>query len=188
MKNLITHIKKYVTINDDEANKLTEIIEVKNLKRKAYLTRAGDICKYNYFVSQGCLRMYFIRENGTEQITQFAIENWWLADYMALLKQQETPFFIQAVEKSTILALDVNAAENLFKQIPQLERYYRIMFQFSYAASQFRIKYLYDYSREELYHHFATQFPEFVQRVPQYMLASYLGFTPEYLSEIRKKK
>ncbi|MAU70752.1 MAG: cyclic nucleotide-binding protein [Pseudozobellia sp.] len=188
MKNLITHIKKYVTITDDEANKLTEIIEVKNLKRKAYLTRAGDICKYNYFVSQGCLRMYFIRENGTEQITQIAIENWWLADYMALLKQQETPFFIQAVEKSTILALDVNAAENLFKQIPQLERYYRIMFQFSYAASQFRIKYLYDYSREELYHHFATQFPEFVQRVPQYMLASYLGFTPEYLSEIRKKK
>lgn len=188
MNNLINHIKNYVSITDLEADKLTEIIQVKELQRKKHLTRAGDICKHNYFVSKGCLRMYFVKENGTEQITQFAIENWWLADYMALLKRQETPFFIQTIEKSTVLALDVNAAEDLFKQIPKLERYFRIMFQFSYAASQFRIKYLYDYSREELYHHFATQFPEFVQRVPQYMLASYLGFTPEYLSEIRKKK
>lgn len=188
MKKLIDHIRNYVSISDFEAEKLAEIIEVKELPRKAYLIRAGDVCNYNYFVSQGCLRMYFIKENGTEQITQFAIENWWIADYMALLKQQETPFFIQAVEKSTILSLNANAAEDLFKQIPKLERYFRIIFQFSYAASQFRIKYLYDYSREELYHHFATQFPEFVQRVPQYMLASYLGFTPEYLSEIRKKK
>lgn len=75
----------------------------------------------------------------------------------------------------------------MFEEIPPLKRYFRLVLQRAYAASEFRIKFLYHFTREELYHHFSLHFPEFVQRIPQYMLASYLGFTPEYLSEIRKK-
>jgi CRP/FNR family transcriptional regulator, anaerobic regulatory protein len=188
MKNLVKHIQNYVHLTGSEIKRLKEETQVVSLKKKEFLLREAEICKSNYFVSEGCLRMYFIKESGTEQITQFAIENWWISDYMSLIKQQASPFYIQAIEDSKIIQLDTAGSELLLKEVPPLERYFRLVMQQAYAASQFRIKYLYDYSREELYYHFSSQFPEFVQRVPQYMLASYLGFTPEYLSEIRKRK
>ena len=77
--------------------------------------------------------------------------------------------------------------EELLQQFPKMERYFRFIYQRAYAASQRRIKFLYEFTREELYHHFNDHYPEFVQRIPQYLIASYLGFTPEYLSEIRSK-
>lgn len=187
MKNLIRHIQKYVHLTGSEVKRVIEETQVCSIKKKEFLLREGEICQSNYFVSQGCLRMYFIKENGTEQITQFAIENWWISDYMSLTTQGASPFYIQAIEATKIIRLNNSSSELLFEEIPQLERYFRLVMQHAYAASQFRIKFLYGYSREELYHHFLSNFPEFVQRVPQYMLASYLGFTPEYLSEIRKK-
>jgi CRP-like cAMP-binding protein len=132
--------------------------------------------------------MYYITDKGTEQITQFALENWWLADYMSLTMQKPSPFFIQAIEDAQIVALDQRKQEELLVQVPKMERYFRLMMQRGYAAMQTRVKYMHDYSKEEVYHQFSGLFPDFVQRVPQYMLASYLGLTPEYLSEIRKKK
>jgi CRP-like cAMP-binding protein len=134
------------------------------------------------------LRLFFINEKGIEQTIQFALENWWLSDYTAFSSQSPSGFYIQAIEKSEIYALDFTVQEELFQQFPQMESYFRIVHQRAHAAAQFRIKMLYNFSREELYHHFNNSYPEFVQRIPQYLLASFLGFTPEYLSEIRNKK
>ena len=148
----------------------------------------GKICHANYFVVQGCLRLFFINEKGVEQTIQFAIENWWLSDYTSFEKQEPATFYIQAVEKSEVVALTYNKQEEMLQQFPQMERYFRLMHQRANAAAQFRIKGLYNLSGEERYHQFNKRYPEFVQRVPQYLLASFLGFTPEYLSEIRSKK
>jgi CRP-like cAMP-binding protein len=159
-----------------------------HLKKKEDLVKAGDVCKSNHFVVKGCLRLFFVTEKGVEQTIQFAIENWWLTDYLAFQNQKTTDFFIQAVENTDVVAIDFHSQEQLFEQFPQLERYFRLVYQKAYATTQVRIKYLYDLSREELYHHFHESYPEFIQRIPQYLVASFLGFTPEYLSEIRKKK
>jgi len=78
--------------------------------------------------------------------------------------------------------------DELLKEIPQLEKYFRIIMQKAVVAAQHKAKLQYQMSKEEFYRHFITAFPEFNQRVPQYMIASYLGFTPEYVSELRKKK
>lgn len=187
MQNLLQHIHQYVKLTAHENQSLQEACKELQLKKKAFLLSEGEVCSSNYFVSQGCLRMYFIKENGTEQITQFAIENWWMSDYMSLSKNIASPFFIQAIEDCRIIQIPRTSLEPLLGEVPKLERYFRLVIQQAYAASQFRIKFLYEYSREEHYRHFSSQFPDFVQRVPQYMLASFLGFTPEYLSEIRKK-
>lgn len=158
-----------------------------SVKKKDYLLKEGQVCKSNYFVEKGCLRLFFINERGAEQITQFGIENWWIADYMSLNMQSSSRFFLQAVEAAEIVAVDYATREQLFNRLPQLERYFRIMAEKGYAASQRRIRHLYDFSKEESYQHFINNYPSFVQRIPQYMLASFLGFTPEYLSELRKK-
>ena len=134
------------------------------------------------------MRGYFINEKGGEQTSQFALENWWITDFMAFDQQRASHFFVQAVEDSDVISLTRNGQDILLSKVPQLERYFRLVVQRSYAASQLRIKYLFSQSGEERYKHFNESFPEFVQRVPQYMLASYLGFTPEFLSKIRAGK
>ena len=184
---LINHVRKFIQLSDADAELLSGFLQLKKVKKKEILLQTGEVCKTNYFVVKGCMRLFFIDEKGIEQTTQFAIENWWLSDYMAFINQQPANFYIQAVENCELLAISYSEQENMFYNMPALERYFRLVYQKSFAASQHRAKYQHTYSKEEQYYHFVKRFPEFVQRVPQYLLASYLGFTPEYLSEIRKK-
>ncbi|RZL40704.1 MAG: Crp/Fnr family transcriptional regulator [Pedobacter sp.] len=185
--NFINHLKKYIQLTEEEIALLENGLKIINVKKKEFLLEEGKVCKYNYFVEKGLLRMFFINEKGVEQITQFALETWWMSDHMSLLMERPSVFAIQAVENSTIVAVEKSKQEELFNQLPQLERYFRIMMQRAYAANQMRFKYFYDFSKEESYRQFVSLFPNFIQRIPQYMLASYLGLTPEYLSELRKK-
>jgi CRP-like cAMP-binding protein len=187
MQNLIHHIKQYVRLDAEETKLLLNKIKFLKVKKKSYLLEEGQLCKAQYFVEKGCLRMFFINEKGIEQITYFALENWWLTDHMSLIKQVPSSFFIQAIEDTEVYCFEHRYQEELFEQLPQLEKYFRLMMQRALAASQQRVKFFYDYSKEENYRVFTSLFPSFVQRIPQYMLASYLGLTPEYLSELRKK-
>jgi CRP-like cAMP-binding protein len=148
----------------------------------------GQVCNACYFVVKGCLRMYTIPDNGTEQIVQFGIDNWWICDYTSFDSQKPSMFNIQAVEPSTLIYIDKKSQEELFAKVPKLERYFRLILQRAYSATLMRVHYIFTSTGEARYHHFNSLFPEFVQRIPQYMLASYLGFTPEFLSKIRAKK
>ncbi len=185
--NLIAHIRKQVSLSNEEADIVLKYMKHVKVGKKDFLLKEGQICKANYFVEKGCLRLFFINEKGVEQITQFAIENWWMADYMSLDKQQPSQFYIQAIEASEVFVMDHLLQEELIKEVPAIERYFRLNMQRVYAAMQMRLKFWYDMSKEENYRFFTDLFPGFAQRIPQYMMASYLGFTPEYLSELRKK-
>lgn len=132
--------------------------------------------------------MYFIDNKLNEQITQFALERWWMADFFSFMDDKPSSYFIQTIEKSEILAINSYSYEEMFRELPQMERYFRIIMQRALAASQLRNKLVYEMSKEEFYQHFSNSFPDFIQRVPQYMIASYLGLTPQYVSELRKKK
>ncbi|MEI9943558.1 MAG: Crp/Fnr family transcriptional regulator [Chitinophagaceae bacterium] len=187
-EHLKKHIARFVKNSEKDYAAILDYFKVIEVPKKKNLLTEGKICKSNYFVSKGCLRLFFINEKGVEQTIQFALENWWLADYTSFSSQKPSGFYIQAVEKSEVVALNFLAQEKMLHQFPQMEKYFRLVHQRAHAAYQFRIKGLYSVSREELYHKFNKLYPEFVQRIPQYLLASFLGFTPEYLSEIRKKR
>lgn len=182
-----THLDKFIIISDSEFAEILSFFEIRTIRKKENLLEEGQICKEHYFVLKGVLRKFFINEKGTEQTTEFAIENWWLTDNLAYEHQLKTGFYIQAVETSEILVITQKNQEQLLVQFPVLERYFRFIYQRAYAASQMRIKYIFSYSKDEFYFQLVKKYPEFVQRVPQYLIASFLGFTPEYLSEIRKK-
>lgn len=184
---LKAHIEKLLQEPVPDYEGIETFFEPVDLRKKQNLLTEGKICKGNYFVVEGCLRMFFVNEKGVEQTIQFALEHWWLADYTSFSAQSPSEFFIQAVEPAKVLGITLSAQEELLRAYPLLERYFRLVHQRAHAASQFRIKYQYGNSREELYYHFVRLFPEFVQRIPQYLLASYLGFTPEYLSELRRR-
>ncbi len=184
----ISHIQKYVRLNEPEIQVVESYVHPLTLKKKEFLLKEGQVCRFNYFVESGCLRMFYYNDKMVEQTTQFAIETWWMSDYFSFSRQQPSEYFIQAVEKSVVLGIDFHTQEKLFAEVPQMERYFRIIMQRALAASQLRVKLIYQLSKEEMFRHFSASFPQFLQRVPQYMLASYLGLTPEYLSELRKKK
>jgi len=185
---LLEHMRKYVVISDAEAELICCRLKITNVKKKTLLLKAGKVCRFNYFVSKGLLRLYFINKKEQEQITQFGLEGWWITDYDSLDTQKPSRFFIQAIEDAEVIAWDTDVQEELIKAIPQLDTYFRKVLQRAYAAAQRRIEYIYSYSDEERYRNFSQNFPGFMQRVPQYMLASYLGFTPQFLSKIRARK
>jgi len=184
---LTKHISKFVAVGDDELVEINRFFKVVNVKKKANLLVAGDTCNQTFFVSKGLLRKFFISDKGVENTTEFALENWWITDVLSFTNRHSSEFYIQAVENAEVLSLSRENYQRLLHQHPAMEKYFRCIFEKAYGAAQMRIKYQYDFSREELYHHFRLRHPEFLQRVPQYLIASYLGFTPEYLSEIRRK-
>jgi CRP/FNR family transcriptional regulator, anaerobic regulatory protein len=187
-KALQEHISRFIKISEQEYNQILRYFTFHSFNKKQNLHVAGKLCKSNYFVEKGCLRMFFVNEKGVEQTVQFALENWWLSDYTSFSAQKPSEFYIQAVEKSEIISLDYQAQEKMLQEFPVMERYFRLIHQRVHAASQYRLKALFSQTREEIYRQFVKQHPGFAQRIPQYLLASFLGFTPEYLSELRAKK
>lgn len=181
------HISKFTRVTDEEFEEIKKFFDMKEVSKKENLLAQGQICRHHYFVLDGLLRKFYINEKGTEQTTEFAIETWWLTDNFAYENKVPTEFYIQAIEKSTILYLTQEKQEKLLMEFPIMERYFRFVYQRAYAAAQKRIQFLFSFSKEEFYFQAVRNHPEFVQRVPQYLIASYLGFTPEYLSEIRKR-
>lgn len=187
METFKAHLDKFITISDEEFTSVLSFFEVREVKKKQDLILSQEVCRSMFFVVKGCLRKFFVNEKGVEQTTEFAIENWWMTDTFAYERQIKTDFCIQAIEKSVILEISLQTQEELLKKHPVMERYFRMIYQRAYAASERRIRYLYEMTREELYVNFSTLYPWFIQRIPQYLIASFLGFTPEYLSEIRAK-
>lgn len=181
------HINRFVRVDEEEFAQILTYFKRQQVQKKHSLLTEGQVCKTSYFVLQGILRKFFIHQKGAEQTTEFAIENWWMTETFSYLHKTPSEFCIQAVEATELLAIHQDAYDELLDKHPVMERYFRCVYQKAHAAAQMRMKFIYGHSREELYHNFRKSQPEFLQRVPQYLIASFLGVTPEYLSEIRKK-
>jgi len=185
---LLHHLARYVRISDAEREVLLSTLRYKKLSKKEILLKQGHVCTGMYFVLSGCLRLYTITENGTEQILQFAIPNWWISDYQSFEHGAPSDYFIQAVEDTEVAIIGRSDYHALFEQVPLLNNYFRLIMQRAYSASIKKMELFLCTSAEERYQNFVNNFPDFVQRIPQYMLASFLGFTPEFLSMLRAKQ
>ena len=184
---LAAHIESTIGIQLDP-HALAHYFQEFPLRKKEHLFKQGEHCTHLYFVVEGCLNMYFINDRGQKQTVQFALEHWWLSDFMAFRSSSRTNFNLQAVERSKVLGVDLSGEYAMLERFPELERYFKLIHERAYGASLMRMKYVYGLSKEELYHDFSQKFPDFVQRVPQYLLASFLGLSPEYLSELRSRE
>lgn len=185
---LLNHIKKFCAFAPQDPDLLETFFERRTFRKKELLLREGSICREKFFIVKGCVQVYYLEADGTEQTVDFAIENWWTSDFMAFQNQSAAQFSIRAIEATEVLRITAERQRQLLSKAPELNEYFHLVFQKAYAAAQVRIRLLYGLSKEELYHQFSRSFPHFLQRIPQYLLASFLGFTPAYLSEIRKKQ
>ena len=159
----------------------------RHLAAGEFLQKAGDVARYATFVATGCLRHYVIDARGKEHIVQFAPETWWLADATSLRERTPSTFFFDAVEDSDVLLIDGPSHQRLLDQVAGYAAANRAGLQKHAAAKDHRIASSLSETAMERYLEFLRVYPSIVQRVPQAMLASYLGMTPETLSRIRKQ-
>jgi CRP-like cAMP-binding protein len=152
-----------------------------------YLQRAGDVARYAAFVATGCLRNYVIDAKGKEHIVQFAPETWWLADATSLRDRIPSQFFIDAIEESSVMLIDTPSHLDLLGHVAGYAEAFRTGLQKHASAKDDRIVSNLSASAEERYLQFLETYPSIAHRVPQGMLASYLGMTPETVSRIRRK-
>ncbi len=182
------HILKFVTPPESELQSFLNVMEFENIENKQYILKERQYCKFQYFILKGCFRSFFINKKGVEKVVNFGIEDWWLTNFDSFINQTPSELNIQAAEDSQVLKISKQKLDDILKESLELNRYFRIILEKVRIADQRRIQFMYTLSGEELYTVFCEYNPDFVQRVPQYMLASYLGFTPEFLSKIRRKR
>ena len=184
-------LKKYLTdrmpLSHEQLNLIETLFIPKHLEKGDFILREGEIAKYGAFVEVGCLRSYVIDNKGKEHIIQFAPENWWLTDINSIVNHTPTLYFMDALEPSDILLIDEPSHRKLMAIIPLFAASFETGQQKHTGAKDKRIIASLTATAEERYQNFLDTYPSIAQRVPQHMLASYLGITPETLSRIRKR-
>ena len=183
---LFSHILKKVSLTEEEKSLLKSFFNAKNLRKKEFLLQEGEICHYLSFVSKGLLRSYHIDEKGDEHMNLFAWEGWWSSDIYSFSFNEIGQFNIDALEDSELLLITRENLEEMTLQIPKMDRYFRILFQNSLATKERRLVSSNSYTAKEKYIQLADSNPQMIQRVPQNLIASYLGLAPETLSRIKK--
>ena len=184
---LFQHIQQHVILSKDEQAFIKTQLIPKKLRRRQYFLQAGDVCEYTAFVNKGCLRSYTVDDAGEEHILQFAMENHWISDIQSFQTQTPSNHNIDALEDSELLLMSVTTSENLMNQVPKMERYIRILQQNNLIVTQARVESIMSRTAEARYLSLLEQYPTLFQRVPQHMIASYLGLKPETLSRVRKR-
>ena len=172
-------------LSEDDKHLLTAHFKPRKLRKRQYFLQEGDVCKYIGFIVKGSARTFTVDEKGHEHILKLAVENWWLADFESFYRLTPSRFNIEALEDLDILQSTNAEIEDFLKQIPAFSAMSNVISQNNTIASQKRIQNI-SYSAEERYEEFISDYPYFLQRFPQSMIASYLGLSSETLSRIKK--
>ena len=184
---LRNNIEQKVKLSDEEFKKVISFVSPVSIKRKQIMLQAGEISRHSIFVCRGCLRSYSIDEKGIEHISQISLEDRWIANLYSLITQKPSDLYIDAIEDSDLLLLPANMMDKLYDEVPRMERFFRLMMQNAYVATQRRLNSTLSISAEERYLELFETYPALLLRVPLVHIASYLGITPESLSRIRKQ-
>ena len=183
---LIAHIEEKVTLSETDKELLHNFFVPKKLRKKQYLLQEGDVCKNIAFISKGLLRTYNVDDKGDEHISVFGWEGWWLSDFNSFLTGAPAVFNIDAIENTEMLLLSKTKYEEITLAIPIMDRYFRILYQNSIVTKERRLMSSITDTAEEKYLRLKESTPEIIERIPQNLIASYLGLVPETLSRIKK--
>ncbi|MGN6264257.1 MAG: Crp/Fnr family transcriptional regulator [Ginsengibacter sp.] len=178
-------IREQIPITAEQFEFCKTLFIPKKLRKRQYLLQEGDVCRYTAFVEKGMLRTFTVDEKGNEPILQFSFEGWWIADLYSFLTEEPSIYNIEALENCELLLITKPSWDELLEKIPAFERYFRILIQNNLIATQKRLMSSLNETAEEKYKKLIENFPGCLNRVPQHMIASYLGITPETLSRIR---
>ncbi len=185
---IIKYISKHILLEEEEEARFTSYLRIKKVRKKQYIVQPDFVCNHRTYIVSGALRAYLVDDRGQEHTVAFGIEDWWIADFNSYFFRQPATLFVEALEDSILIQIEYNAEQELLSTIPKFEKFYRIISQNGYAFLQRRILSNISLNAEQRYEDFMQRYPDIAARVPQYALASYLGFSTELLSKIRNNR
>jgi len=181
------NITKHIPLSGKETEQFCNLFTQHSVKKKDFMLRDGDICKFEAFVTKGLFRIYHIDQNGFEQVLYFAMEDWWITDMDSFTNQRPSQLFIEALEDSEVLLIAKKDKEFAYENIPAIEKLFRIMTQKTHIALQRRMIDNLSKTADQRYLDFIEKYPGLTQRLSNIQIAAYLGISHEFLSKIRKK-
>lgn len=184
---LFQSLEKHITLTEKEKELIGAALRERRVKKNQFLVHEGAVQKCTNFLNKGSMRTYFIDSTGQEHIVQFAIEGWWISDLQSFIMQAPATFHVQAIEECEILELPFENLESLYDTVPKMERYFRVITQRAFVSFQQRIVQNISMSAEERYLAFREKYPKIELRIPQRLIASYLGISAEFLSKIKSR-
>ena len=187
MTSILENIAKHVTLTPQEQELFLSKTETQHYKAKTILLNAGEVCKNSYFVNSGVLRSFNINDHIVEHVMSFACQGWWISDMYSLISQKPGNFFIEVIEDAEVVLLSKENQEQLYYDIPKLERFFRILTENALVANQQRIMDNLSLSAEERFEKFSEKYHSLMQQVPQKQIASFIGVTPEFFSKMKSK-
>lgn len=185
---LIDYIQKKVSLTEEEAQLFVSYFKCTKIKKRQFIVQPEFVAKYRNFVLQGAFMGYVVADEGQDHIIQLAIEDWWISDYNSFIFQKPATMFVMALEDSLILQLDYAGEQKLKSLNHKYETFFRIMAELSFAGMQRRIISNLTKTAEERFNEFEDKYPQLSNRFPQYVIASYLGMTTQYLSKLRSMR
>lgn len=182
-----SYLQKNAQINDKQFDSLSTYLKAQKIKKHTILLKPGEVCGYSFFVEKGLLRLYTIDDLGKEHVIQFAPEDWIVSDRSSAYFNQPSDFYIDTVEDSEIVYLDKAFMEIASEQDIHFRQFFDKLLHNHIRHIQRRVSLLLGATAEQRYMDFIKLYPDLMLRVPQWMIASYLGITPESLSRVRKE-
>jgi len=187
LKNFTKYLKTKAQVSEENFELLIKQLAVKKIAKGTVILRPGEVCKHSFFVEKGLLRSYTMNTSGKEHILQFGSENWIVADRSSAFFNEPSELFIDAIEDTEVILIGSDFIEKANEISPYFRKYNQIALQNHIRHQQKRINLLLSASAETRYMNFIQLYPDLISRVPQWMIASYLGITPESLSRVRKE-
>lgn len=184
---LKVHVKKLVSFTNNELESFCQPFYLKHIAKKEFLLRQGQICTFEGFVVKGYFRLFNTDQEGNEHILYFGAADWWITDIDSFTNKTPAYLSIQAMEDSEVWLIDKHEKEQLYQQLPKVEKLFRIMTQKTLVSMQRRLIRNHSFSAEERYLHFITTYPEIAKKLTNLEIAAYLGITHEFVSKIRRK-
>lgn len=185
---ILNNISKHISPDKEEIAYFTSLLKPRQLVKKNFILKEGQLCKYISFVNSGTLRAYYLDKEGRESTIMFAITDWWITDMYCYINRLPAMLNIEAVENSSIFQLQKDHFDKLLLKVPKFERFFRVIMQNAYIREQLRVIQNLSLSAEQRYDNFLSKYPQVAKKVTQKQIASYLGITPEFLSTIRGNK
>ena len=187
MQSILENIAKHVALTPEERQLFLSKTETKQFKAKSILLSAGEIARCTYFVNSGILRSFNINDNIVEHVLSFACEGWWMSDMYSYFSQKPGQLFIEVLEEAEVVSLSKENQEQLYREIPKLERFFRILIENSLVANQQRLMDNLSLPAEERFEKFCAKYGTLVHKVPQKQIASFIGVTPEFFSKMKAR-
>lgn len=181
------YVQQCTSLDDVEFATLHRAFKMQKVPKKTLLLKEGEICNFESFINKGCIRTYFVDQKGNEITLQLAIEDWWVSDIASFHERKASNMFIETLEDCELLTLTPAAKDKLLRELPKMERVFRLMVQRHISALQNRLFITISDSATDKYLDFIERYPSLPQRVAQHYIASYLGISQEFLSKIRTR-